>query len=58
MTSVDRAITAPSLDLRAQYLGSKRNVDAAIRRVVNSQHFILAPRVRPMRIAGRPDLFI
>jgi len=36
----------PLLDLKAQYLTIKDEIDAAIRRVVESQHFILGPDVQ------------
>jgi dTDP-4-amino-4,6-dideoxygalactose transaminase len=35
----------PLLDLKAQYLSIKAEVDAAIREVMESQHFILGPQV-------------
>src|SRR5580704_9779905 len=35
----------PLLDLRAQYLGIKADVDAAVAEVLESQHFILGPKV-------------
>src|SRR6266581_2252520 len=36
---------APLLDLKAQYLAIKADVDAAIAEVMESQHFILGPKV-------------
>ncbi len=41
----DAAITVPLLDLRPQYLAIKDEIDEAIRRVVESQRFILGPEV-------------
>jgi len=38
----------PLLDLKAQYLTIKDEIDAAIRRVVDSQHFILGPEVQAL----------
>jgi dTDP-4-amino-4,6-dideoxygalactose transaminase len=35
----------PFLDLKAQYISIKDEIDAAIRRVVESQYFILGPEV-------------
>ncbi len=35
----------PFLDLRAQYAGIREEVESAIRRVMESQHFILGPEV-------------
>src|SRR2546426_866528 len=35
----------PLLDLRAQYLTIKADIDAAIAEVMESQHFILGPKV-------------
>lgn len=35
----------PFLDLRAQYRTIKREIDAAVQRVLESQHFILGPEV-------------
>jgi dTDP-4-amino-4,6-dideoxygalactose transaminase len=35
----------PLLDLRAQYLAIKADVDAAVTEVIESQHFILGPKV-------------
>jgi dTDP-4-amino-4,6-dideoxygalactose transaminase len=35
----------PLLDLKAQYLGIKSEIDAAISEVMESQHFILGPKV-------------
>lgn len=35
----------PLLDLKAQYASIKKDIDAAITRVVESQHFILGPEV-------------
>src|SRR5213083_1873707 len=36
---------APLLDLKAQYLAIKADVDAAVAEVLESQHFILGPKV-------------
>src|SRR5206468_9986889 len=38
-------MNVPLLDLRAQYLAIKADVDAAIAEVLESQHFILGPAV-------------
>lgn len=38
-------MNVPLLDLKAQYLAIKREVDAAIAEVMASQHFILGPKV-------------
>ncbi len=38
----------PMLDLKAQYASIRADVDAAIRRVVESQHFILGPEVEAL----------
>jgi dTDP-4-amino-4,6-dideoxygalactose transaminase len=38
-------VTVPLLDLRGQYAAIRDEVDAAIRRVVESQYFILGPEV-------------
>ncbi len=38
-------MTVPLLDLKAQYATIRGEIDAAIRRVVESQHFILGPEV-------------
>jgi dTDP-4-amino-4,6-dideoxygalactose transaminase len=38
-------ITVPILDLRAQYVSIRAEVQAAIERVMESQHFILGPEV-------------
>ena len=35
----------PILDLRAQYKSIKTEIDAAVKRVIDSQHFILGPEV-------------
>ena len=35
----------PILDLQAQYKSIKKDIDAAIKRVIDSQHFILGPEV-------------
>src|SRR5215471_17024040 len=35
----------PLLDLRAQYISIKNDIDAALAEVVESQHFILGPKV-------------
>jgi dTDP-4-amino-4,6-dideoxygalactose transaminase len=35
----------PFLDLKAQYRAIKPEIDAAIKRVMESQHFILGPEV-------------
>jgi len=36
----------PLLDLRAQYLSIKEEIDRAVAEVINSQHFILGPKVQ------------
>ena len=38
-------VAVPLLDLKAQYLALKQEIDAAIQRVVESQHFINGPEV-------------
>jgi dTDP-4-amino-4,6-dideoxygalactose transaminase len=38
-------VRVPLLDLKAQYAGIREEIDAAVRRVVESQHFILGPEV-------------
>src|SRR5437870_2326209 len=38
-------MNVPLLDLKAQYLAIKADVDAAIAEVMESQHFILGPKV-------------
>jgi len=38
----------PFLDLKAQYAGIREEVEAAIRRVMESQHFILGPEVEAL----------
>src|SRR4029453_18026341 len=38
-------MNVPLLDLKAQYLTIKADVDAAIAEVMESQHFILGPKV-------------
>src|SRR6266508_2965567 len=40
-----RRMNVPLLDLKAQYVAIKAEVDAAIADVMESQHFILGPRV-------------
>ncbi len=40
-----REVTVPLLDLKLQYNAIKTEIDEAIRRVVDSQHFILGPEV-------------
>ncbi len=40
-----REVTVPLLDLKLQYATIKTEIDEAIRRVVDSQHFILGPEV-------------
>ena len=35
----------PILDLTAQYKSIKTDIDAAVKRVIDSQHFILGPEV-------------
>jgi dTDP-4-amino-4,6-dideoxygalactose transaminase len=42
----------PLLDLKAQYLAIKAEVDAAIAEVMQSQHFILGPKVEECERAG------
>ena len=41
----------PLLDLRVQYAAIKDEIDAAIRRVVDSQYFILGPDVKALEAA-------
>ncbi len=38
-------LTVPALDLKAQYLSIREEIDLAVRGVVESQHFILGPEV-------------
>src|SRR5437762_13552633 len=38
-------MNVPLLDLKAQYLAIKADIDAAIAEVLESQHFILGPKV-------------
>ena len=38
-------MNVPLLDLKAQYAAIKADVDAAIAEVMESQHFILGPKV-------------
>jgi dTDP-4-amino-4,6-dideoxygalactose transaminase len=40
-----RAVEVPLLDLKAQYAGMREEIESAMRRVVESQHFILGPEV-------------
>ena len=42
------ATPVPLLDLKAQYASIKRDIDAAIARVVESQYFILGPEVEAL----------
>ncbi len=44
----DAAITVPLLDLSPQYLAIKDEINEAIRRVVESQRFILGPEVEAL----------
>ena len=46
----------PLLDLKAQYLAIKAEVDAAIAEVMTSQHFILGPNVEACERAIAPDV--
>src|SRR6266550_8767553 len=39
-------MNVPLLDLKAQYLPIKKEIDAAIAEVMESQHFILGPKVQ------------
>src|SRR5262249_2351685 len=41
-------VPVPLLDLKAQYLALKQDIDAAIERVVDSQHFINGPEVNAL----------
>jgi dTDP-4-amino-4,6-dideoxygalactose transaminase len=45
MLSVNHTIAVPLLDLKAQYATIKDEIQAALNRVVESQHFILGPEV-------------
>ena len=47
-------LAVPLLDLKAQYETIRPEVDEAIRRVVESQHFVLGPEVRELErvVAG------
>jgi hypothetical protein len=47
--SKEIAPRVPLLDLRAQYQTIKPEIEAAMRRVVESQHFILGPEVGGLR---------
>ena len=42
---MNQAMNVPLLDLKAQYASIKADVDAAIAEVLESQHFILGPKV-------------
>jgi dTDP-4-amino-4,6-dideoxygalactose transaminase len=44
-------VKVPLLDLRAQYATIRAEVDRAIREVVESQQFVLGPRVRELEEA-------
>jgi dTDP-4-amino-4,6-dideoxygalactose transaminase len=44
-TTANNAVQVPLLDLKGQYASIKNEIDAAIKRVVDSQHFILGPEV-------------
>jgi hypothetical protein len=47
VANIDTSVstTFPFVDLRAQYRAIKLQIDAAIERVMDSQHFILGPVV-------------
>ena len=45
---MSEVMAVPLLDLKAQYASIQAEVDAAIRRVVNSQYFILGPEVKAL----------
>ncbi|MGH7446786.1 MAG: DegT/DnrJ/EryC1/StrS family aminotransferase, partial [Longimicrobiales bacterium] len=46
MTIMERpAVQVPLLDLKAQYRSIKPEIDKAVARVIDSQHFILGPEV-------------
>jgi dTDP-4-amino-4,6-dideoxygalactose transaminase len=42
---MSNAMQVPLLDLREQYIAIKTGIDAAVQRVIDSQHFILGPEV-------------
>lgn len=46
-----RRMKVPLLDLKPQYQSLKRDIDAAIARVCESQHFILGPAVKELESA-------
>jgi hypothetical protein len=48
-TPATRAVEVPLLDLKAQYASIRDDVDAAVARVMESQYFILGPRLPPSR---------
>ena len=43
-----KPISVPLFDLRAQYESIREEIDEAIQRVVESQHFILGPEVQAL----------
>lgn len=45
MSLVENKIKVPALDLKAQYLAIKDEIDDAVMNVLNSQQFILGPKV-------------
>ena len=49
-------MNVPLLDLKAQYLAIKTEVDAAVAEVMESQHFILGPKVEQCEL-GIETLF-
>jgi dTDP-4-amino-4,6-dideoxygalactose transaminase len=49
--SMPKSMNVPLLDLKAQYLAIKADVDAAIAEVMESQHFILGPKVEECEAA-------
>jgi dTDP-4-amino-4,6-dideoxygalactose transaminase len=48
MTKIQQAQPVPLLDLKAQYVTIQTEVQAAMERVVESQHFILGPDVKAL----------
>ncbi len=46
--AADRTISVPLLDLKAQYAAIRDEVQAALERVIGTQHFILGPEVEAL----------